>query len=865
VIPRADRDGALLSRTRRYGLAALLSGACALMPTESSAQTCDPPALVDATWPAPLDQRVTVRGGELTLRDALDRLAAASGVRLSWSDASLALDTRVCLDATRAPIGAVLSALTMPFSVTPRVAGDALIVLAPTPRVERPRAPALRTVSLERVVVTGTLNGAAQRGLTTALSVVGADALASRGTGDVAQFLNGAVPGVWVWSQAPMALTARYGSIRGASSFGVSVPKVYIDGVEVANPLVVAHLPAESIDRLEVLRGPQGAALYGTDAISGVVQILTRPPSRIGSAPGLSLRARAGTLNSAYGDASSLSDEYVVSGQAGSTARAVAGALSLTRAGAYVPDGESRQLAASARARLIGTRHVLEGTVRAVAADVAMSNNPLLLTAMRSGLTLPDSLRRLLTPARAERWLDSLASRLALDRSPRQAVRQVTAGVTGTLHGDVRWTHRATLGVDAYTLDGTSAGPSPLPSSADSALRAAEGSAMRASGRLSSAATWRGDAWRRTLTFSTEHALLREATSNLVLARPRPVAEGASDALATVWRQTNGVVAQLDTDWRERWYVTAGTRVERSAGFTDRALVSVLPMLGTAFVVDAAPVSAKVRAAYGKGIRPPRATIGANPVARATLLANASLEAEEQAGTEVGVDLHAGTHASLHITRFDQRATGLVQPVTVLTTTSTPPPPGGAPSRPGDPLQRNLAYQLQNVGAISNRGWELSAAARGGPIAVTATLATVDSRVDAVRRSYTGELRVGDRVLDVPARTYGLTAQFVHNGWELHARTTRVEDWIGYDRLAAAEAFASSRRPSGEFVGGALRQFWMRYPGVTRVGATVTRALRGDLSLQLIGENLLDVQTGEPDNATILPGRLVTIGVRARF
>jgi iron complex outermembrane receptor protein len=337
--------------------------------------------------------------------------------------------------------------------------------------------------------------------------------------------------------------------------------------------------------------------------------------------------------------------------------------------------------------------------------------------------------------------------------------------------------------------------------------------------------------------------------------------EAATSTLATVWRQTNGAVAQLDADWRERWYVTAGTRVERSAGFTERALVSVLPMLGTAVVFDAEPVSTKLRAAYGKGIRPPRATIGAGTISNATLLANASLEAEEQAGTEVGIDVHAGTRAALHITRFDQRATGLVQPVTVL---QSSPQPGGPP-RPGDPLQRNLAYQLQNVGAISNRGWELAASVRGGPMALHATFATVDSRVDAVRRSYTGELRVGDRVLDVPARTYGLTAQLAHAGWALQARTTRVEDWIGYDRLAAAEAYASSRRPSGEFVGGALRQFWMRYPGVTRLGATVTRELRGDLSLQLVGENLLDVQTGEPDNATILPGRLVSIGVRARF
>lgn len=831
------------------------------LPSRVHAQTCAPPTLVDAAWPAPLDQRITVRGGELTLRDALDRVAATSGVRLSWSDASLVLDTRVCLEASRAPLGALLSALTAPFDVAPRVAGASLVVLAPTPRVARRPVPTIRAASLERVVVTGTVNGAAQRGLTTALGVVSADALDGRGSGDVAQFLNGAVPGVWVWSQAPMALTARYGSVRGASSFSVSLPKVYVDGIEVANPLVVAHLPSESIDRLEVLRGPQGAALYGTDAISGVVQIVTRAPTRVGSAPGVSVRARAGALNSAYGAASTLSDEYVVSAQRGSTARAVFGTASFSRAGAYIPDGDSRQLTASVRARALGTRHVLEGTLRAVVADAATSSNPLLLAAMQSGLTLPDSLRRVLPPARAERWLDSLARRLALDRSPRQSVRQVTTGVTGTLHADQRWTHRATIGLDAYALDGTTAGPSPLPSSADSALRAAEGSAMRVSGRASSAATWRGDEWRRTLTLSTEHALLREATSNLVLARPRPMVEAATSTLATVWRQTNGAVAQLDADWRERWYVTAGTRVERSAGFTERALVSVLPMLGTAVVFDAEPVSTKLRAAYGKGIRPPRATIGAGTISNATLLANASLEAEEQAGTEVGIDVHAGTRAALHITRFDQRATGLVQPVTVL---QSSPQPGGPP-RPGDPLQRNLAYQLQNVGAISNRGWELAASVRGGPMALHATFATVDSRVDAVRRSYTGELRVGDRVLDVPARTYGLTAQLAHAGWALQARTTRVEDWIGYDRLAAAEAYASSRRPSGEFVGGALRQFWMRYPGVTRLGATVTRELRGDLSLQLVGENLLDVQTGEPDNATILPGRLVSIGVRARF
>ena len=52
--------------------------------------------------------------------------------------------------------------------------------------------------------------------------------------------------------------------------------KVYIDGIEVANPLLLTQITPELIERVEVIRGPQGAALYGSDAISGVVNIVSR-------------------------------------------------------------------------------------------------------------------------------------------------------------------------------------------------------------------------------------------------------------------------------------------------------------------------------------------------------------------------------------------------------------------------------------------------------------------------------------------------------------------------------------------------------------------------------------------------------------
>ena len=57
-------------------------------------------------------------------------------------------------------------------------------------------------------------------------------------------------PGAWVWEQAPTSLLARYASIRGASSFGISYPNVYVDGIEVANSLLVTELDVESVKRV---------------------------------------------------------------------------------------------------------------------------------------------------------------------------------------------------------------------------------------------------------------------------------------------------------------------------------------------------------------------------------------------------------------------------------------------------------------------------------------------------------------------------------------------------------------------------------------------------------------------------------------
>jgi len=92
--------------------------------------------------------------------------------------------------------------------------------------------------------------------------------------------------------------------IRGANS---SHTLVLIDGVEVnlpndpSNFYDFANLSIENVDRIEVLRGPQ-STLYGSDALAGVINIITIKGSE---KPVISLKAEGGSYNTFKGILSS--------------------------------------------------------------------------------------------------------------------------------------------------------------------------------------------------------------------------------------------------------------------------------------------------------------------------------------------------------------------------------------------------------------------------------------------------------------------------------------------------------------------------------------------------------------------------------
>ncbi|MBA4073009.1 MAG: hypothetical protein C0497_14415 [Gemmatimonas sp.] len=838
-----------MRRGGRWLVACTRGALCAL------AMLTAPTALwAQSTAPSvPLERRVSMQFRDISLREALDRVMAVAQVRISYSAELLPLDRSVRGTFDSVTVGALLVALLKDVAVVPVVSGRDQVVLAPV-RDERamratPPPRTAGTAELDRVVVTGSVAGAAQRPLTIALSVIDGRDVGHAEVHDISSALSVAVPGLWAWEQSPASLIARYGSIRGASSFGANYPKIYVDGLATANPLLVTQFDPESVQRIEVIRGPQGAALYGADAISGVVNIVTRHEGVDAGAPRVRMRSSAGYASSDYSSSAVFAQDHRLTFGIGSSLRTAQFGLGLGSLGAFYTGAASHSVQASAGGRLIGARTVVTGTARLVSGSVGTTVNPLLVNS---------------TVATAAH-----AGGAAARRDDAQSLQAYTVGATVKYAASDRWTHTLVAGVDGYVLSNVANDFTPFPSSTDSALRAARGAADRTTLRVSSVARLgRVERLALSLTFAAEHSALRQEAPVIQLGRAgmhqaavvglaRAVGPMGSTAATQVdWVTDAGFTTQADVAWRDRWFLSAGLRLERNSGYVIAARSNLLPMIGGAWVREFGDVTLKLRTAFGHGIRAPRNAVretmfgmmNAKAVVR-------SLAPEEQSGVEGGIDLLLGHVATLQVTRFGQLASGLIQQVIIPDSTSA------TANQP--PSQLSLQYQ--NVGSIGNHGWELQATVRQGRLAGAVSLATVDSRVRSLAAGYTGDLRPGDRVLGVPGRTAGASATWSGVRWKAVVGVSRAFDWIEYDRLSLAAAYVGFDRATVPLYGADLRGYWRTYAGRTRLRGSVSRAFGRGASLVLTGENLLNFQRGEPDNVTIVPGRTITTGARLSF
>ncbi|NAY90509.1 SusC/RagA family TonB-linked outer membrane protein [Muricauda sp. JGD-17] len=146
-------------------------------------------------------------------------------------------------------------------------------------------------LSLDEVVVTGTGAGANKRTLGNAISSIRSDELVNNGAIAVDQAISGKISGALVQQNSGDPAGGISIRLRGPSTvLGNSDPLYIVDGIIVSNSsnsndLVdlggnsqnrLVDLNPNDIERIEVIKGAAAAAIYGSRASNGVVQIFTK-------------------------------------------------------------------------------------------------------------------------------------------------------------------------------------------------------------------------------------------------------------------------------------------------------------------------------------------------------------------------------------------------------------------------------------------------------------------------------------------------------------------------------------------------------------------------------------------------------------
>lgn len=180
-------------------------------------------------------------------------------------------------------------------AIAAAAAAHCLVAISAT--AQRPDS-ARDTARVAPVVVTATGTPLARDRVPASVTVLDGATLRAQGLTHLADALR-EVPGMAIVQSgsygAPTSLFTRGGQNN--------YTKVLIDGVPLNDPggtLDLGFLTLDDVERIEIVRGP-ASMLYGSDAVSGVVQIFTRHGS---ATPRGALDARAGTFSSYDADGS---------------------------------------------------------------------------------------------------------------------------------------------------------------------------------------------------------------------------------------------------------------------------------------------------------------------------------------------------------------------------------------------------------------------------------------------------------------------------------------------------------------------------------------------------------------------------------
>ncbi|HEX9892398.1 MAG TPA: TonB-dependent receptor, partial [Gemmatimonadales bacterium] len=284
--------------------------------------------------------------------------------------------------------------------------------------------------------------------------------------------------------------------------------------------------------------------------------------------------------------------------------------------------------------------------------------------------------------------------------------------------------------------------------------------------------------------------------------------------------------------------LSGGTRAEWPSSVGENSGPSWASTAGATWSHPVGRSLLRLRAAWGRGIRPPEP--GMSRAMAATGIrqeANPELAPETQTGVEAGVEVHLNDAFVARATWYHQQAEDLIQQVPLRT----------------DGTER--VYQFQNLGAIRNRGVELEAGLHRGPLTATGALYLNRSTVSRLAPSYSGFLRPGDELPEIPEGVGALRLRYQAGRVSAEVGGSWLGSWIGYD-WAAALGTEPARASD--------RDYWIEYSGGLRPWIATWLTLGGEWRAFARIDNPGNTVEGVRTNVSPPIGRSAVVGVELK-
>jgi len=637
-------------------------------------------------------------------------------------------------------------------------------------------------VSLDVVVVTGVGAPAEKRVLGNTVEIVGGDAVsAAPGATAIDQALQGKVTGAWISQNSGVPGGGVSVRLRGTNSIlGGGEPLWVVDGVIVdnsADALVsinsnasgarrevggagvtnrLADFAPQDIDHIEVLKGAAAAALYGSRANNGVIQIFTKrghsgtPRITLSSEVGFSKTPAYYELNMApnagWADSTFVGvplggpvTRYDIQNEIFRTAPHATTHLSLSGGGAgtlYYLSGSRSAADGIVRAQSRSRTNVLGRLTQEISPKLELSASGNYIDSHQElipeGEQTQGALTSLVfTPTAWNPHFDSTLGGFpynpVLGPNPFTVINQLeasddvtrfTGSVEGVLRPNTSVSLRYLFGIDDYRQEVRYLQPA---FSTGPGFTGSIQNPVRHSRRTNHdvAATHRGQlsptlGASTTLGFRYASEQLNDVRAGGTNLSPEQETVGGAVLSASQFLselRTVGGYVEERLGIADRLFLNGGVNLEASSAFGRDDRWQLFPRLGVSYVLGETDVfrnsglggtisTLRLRAAYGQtGGQPPGAYgrfenyvdlsySGKPGLVTSVIAGNDQLKPERQREIEGGFDLGVlQDRAELEFTVYDKRTFDLVL---------------GVPQ----PSSTGFSSRLENVGELSNRGWE---------------------------------------------------------------------------------------------------------------------------------------------------------------